>query len=109
VLADSDSPSPYALLRSVLLVWPGTLDTQSAQFYLEQSLSLAQQRHYRHLPSLAHRHQAQILLAKGDLHQAQTCFKQALNELEVLNDAVESARTLELSTQFYLSPQTHSS
>jgi tetratricopeptide (TPR) repeat protein len=100
----SDRPSmvyPHFLLQAAKAhLYANHID--EAQGYLDQGMSLAEERQYRQVPALGKRLQGRIFLVQGAYDQAQKYFEQSLSELEALKDMVEYARTLEAYGEWYL-------
>jgi DNA-binding SARP family transcriptional activator/tetratricopeptide (TPR) repeat protein len=91
---------PYLLLQaSKAHFHAGKIE--GAQHYLDQSIQLAQEHHYRQLPAIGHRLQGRILQAQGQFDLAQSYFEQSLEELATLNDKVEYARTQQAYGLFF--------
>jgi tetratricopeptide (TPR) repeat protein len=92
---------PYLLLQAAKSHFHAG-KPEEAQYYLDQAMDLAQERHYGQLPAIGHRIQGRILQAQGRFDEAQSYLERSLAELAALEDVVEHTRTLEAYGLFFL-------
>jgi predicted ATPase/DNA-binding SARP family transcriptional activator len=92
---------PYLLVQAARThLQAGML--QQAQQYLEQGMTIAQQRDYQHLPMLAWRVQGRILQEQGNFEAAQSAFEQSLSLAQKREDFLQYNLTLEAYGEFFL-------
>jgi tetratricopeptide (TPR) repeat protein len=91
---------PYLLLQAAKSHFHAD-KLEEAEFYLDQAMQLAQERHYAQLPAIGYRLQGRILQAYGKFDEAQSYFERSLAELAALEDIVEHTRTIEAYGLFF--------
>ena len=75
---------------------------EQAQTHLDSALQMAQTRHYRQIPAIAHRLQGRTWQAQARFDDALPCFERSLAELQAIGDTLEHARTEEAYGLFFL-------